>query len=248
MKDYDYSAKAEHYDFLEGNSISEEAFNEVLDKLLKKYKKRSILDITCGTGTQSIYLHKKGYDVTASDLSKGMIAIAQKKYPQIKFHQADMRTAKFGKFDAIISIFNAIGHLSKPDFEKAIKNIGSNLNQDGIYIFDIFNLDFMKNNFKDYEFIDTCKEVEGTKYVRFNKNMFDLKKGIMFINQKTYIQNNMDKPEVFKDSWDMQIYSSEQLRDILNRNGFEVLKFLNREGKKFDKDNSLFILTIAKKK
>ena len=122
MKDYDYSIQAKYYDVLEENP-SVEAFNKVLDKLLKKHKVKSVYDITCGTGAQAIYLHKKGYDVTASDFSKEMVAIAQKKYPKIKFQQADMRSAKLGKFDVVISIFNAIGHLSKLDFQKAIQNI-----------------------------------------------------------------------------------------------------------------------------
>jgi|TARA_B100001964_G_scaffold144422_1_gene159021 SAM-dependent methyltransferase len=247
MKDYEYSVQAKYYDVLEENP-SVEAFNKVLDKLLKKHKVKNVFDITCGTGAQAIYLDKHGYNVTASDFSKEMVAIAQKKYPKIKFKQADMRSANFGKFDTVISIFNAIGHLSESDFQKAIQNISNNLKTGGLYIFDIFNFDFMKNNFIPYEFIDTCKEVDGTKYVRFNKNKFDKKKQIMTMNQKTYIQDGMDKPKTFTDSWDMQIYSSEQLKNILEKNGFEIVEFLGMDGKKFDKENSLFMLTIARKK
>ena len=247
MKDYDYSVQAKYYEVLEENP-SVEAFNKVLDKLLKKHKVKSVFDITCGTGAQAIYLDKNGYNVTASDFSKEMIAIAQKKYSKIKFRQADMRSVTFGKFDAVISIFNAIGHLSESDFQKAIQNIANNLKTGGVYIFDIFNFDFMKNNFIPYEFIDTCKEVGGTKYVRFNKNKFNKKKQLMTMHQKTYIQEGLDKPKIFKDSWDMQIYSSEQLKNILEKNGFDIVEFLSMNGKKFDKEKSLFILTIAKKK
>ena len=46
----------------------------------------------------------------------------------------------------------------------------------------------------------------------------------------------------------MQIYSSNELKNILEKNGFEVVEFLDMGGKKFDKDKSLFILTIARKK
>ncbi len=247
MKNYDYSVQAKYYDVLE-EYPSVEAFNKVLDKLLQKHKVKSVLDVTCGTGAQAIYLDKHGYKVTASDFSKEMVVIAQKKYPKIKFKHADMRSANLGKFDAVISIFNAIGHLSKSDFQKAIQNISNNLKTGGLYIFDILNFGFMKNNFIPYEFIDTCKEVDGTKYVRFNKNKFDKRKQLMTMNQKTYIQEGMDKPKIFKDSWDMQIYSSEQLKNILENNGFEIVEFLSMDGKKFDKEKSLFILTIAKKK
>ncbi|MDD5192265.1 MAG: class I SAM-dependent methyltransferase [Candidatus Nanoarchaeia archaeon] len=247
MKDYNYATQAEYYDIVEGNTNVKD-FNNILNKLLKKYNIKSVLDITCGTGAQAIFLDKEGYKVTASDFSKEMIAIAQKKYPKLDFKQGDIRNAKYGKFDAVISIFNAIGHLSKPDFGKAIRNITNNLKTGGIYIFDIFNLDFMKHGFIKEEFIDTLKEVDGTKFVRFNKNTFDSEGGVIHMNQKTYIQKGLSKPKIFKDSWDMQIYSSDELKDILEKNGFEVLEFLDMNGDKFDKNKSLFILTIARKK
>jgi hypothetical protein len=106
----------------------------------------------------------------------------------------------------------------------------------------------MKNNFIPHEFIDIFKEVEGTKYVRFNKNKLNEKKAIMTMNQKTYIQNGLEKPQIIDELWDLQIYSSNQLSNILNKNGFEVVEFLNMDGKGFDEDKSLFILTIAIKK
>ncbi len=58
----------------------------------------------------------------------------------IIFIGCDMRNVKAGKFDAVITIFNAIGHLTKADFETALQNIHTNLKDDGVYIFDIFNL------------------------------------------------------------------------------------------------------------
>lgn len=249
MKDYNYATLAEYYDTLELDDGDSEEINKFLDKFFKKNKVKSVLDITCGTGAQAIYLHKRGYKIIASDFSKEMIAVAQKKYKKLRFHQADMRTANFGKFDAVISIFNAIGHLSKEDFENAIKNIGKNLNQGGFYIFDIFNLDFMRNGgFISNKFIDSCREKDGIKFVRFNHHKFNAKKGIMKFNQKTYVQKGHNSPKMFKERWDLQIYNSSQLKYLLEKNGFEVVKFLDIDGNKFDKNKSLFILTIARRK
>ncbi len=68
---------------------------------------------------------------------------AKKEKLNIKFIQGDMRTTKVGKFDAVITIFNAVGHLTKHDFESAMQNIHANLNDGGRYIFDIFNLSYL---------------------------------------------------------------------------------------------------------
>jgi ubiquinone/menaquinone biosynthesis C-methylase UbiE len=248
MNDYNYDkiSVAENYDVLElaGNIT---ALNKKLDRILKRFKAKTVWDATCGTGAQSIYLHKKGYKVTASDYSKEMLALARKKCPALAFKQADIRKARLGKFDAVISIFNAIGHLSKKDFEKALKNIHKNLNEGGIYIFDIFNLDYMRSNFISHEFLDCVKETNNVKYVRFNNNRLNMNTGLMTINQKTYTQNGKEKPVITKDKWDMQIYSSSQLTEILKRNGFEIIKFSNFYGNKFDNKQNSSILTIAKR-
>ena len=44
----------------------------------------------------------------------------------------------------MITIFNAIDHLTREDFKLTIQNINRNLNPGGLYIFDIFNLDYLK--------------------------------------------------------------------------------------------------------
>lgn len=49
-----------------------------------------------------------------------------------------MRDIKVGSFDAVITIFNAVGYLTKKGFEKAMRNIYNNLNNNGLYVFDIF--------------------------------------------------------------------------------------------------------------
>src|SRR3989344_8495553 len=146
IKQYNYDKLAEYYDVLELKASNNyEQKNDFLDKIFKKNKVKTVLDMTCGTGAQAIGIHKRGYKVTASDISKGMLEVAKKKAKglDIKFYHGDIRTSQFGKFDAVIAIFNAIGHLSKKEFEEAIGNVSKNLNRSGCFIFDIFNLDFM---------------------------------------------------------------------------------------------------------
>lgn len=70
---------------------------------------------------------------------------AKLKNLKIKFLQGDFRTTHVGQFDAVITIFNTIGHLTREDFKLTTQNINNNLEPGGLYIFDIFNLDYLKH-------------------------------------------------------------------------------------------------------
>ncbi|MGD0728797.1 MAG: class I SAM-dependent methyltransferase [Candidatus Micrarchaeaceae archaeon] len=243
---HDYSKLVEYYEVLEEGGADRNSF---LEKILKNYKANKVLDFTCGTGVQTLWLTKKGYNVIGSDISSAMLKIAKQKAKDaklnVKFYKGDMRSSKFGTFDAVITIFNAIGHLSKPDFEKTIRNIGNNLKKDGLYIFDIFDLEYMKKNFITYKFFDVAKEIKDTKLVRTNNNRLDKENGLMLINQETFIQEGLSKPKVFKERWTMQIYSKAQLRDMLKKNGFEVIGQYGIDGSKI---KGMYILTVARKR
>ena len=139
-------------EFFDSQNVCDDtdAKNNALEKLLKDHKVQTVLDMTCGTGSQVFYLAKRGYKVTGSDFSSALLEIARKKALteklDLSFIDGDMRTLQVGQFDAVITMFNAIGHLRKKDFEKTLKNIRKNLKDGGLYIFDIFNLEAMTDS------------------------------------------------------------------------------------------------------
>jgi len=83
---------------------------------------RSILDVSCGIGTQAIGLAKRGFVVTASDLSSGAIARARteahRHAVEIDFSACYMRAAHTHhgrQFDVVVSADNSITHLLNDD-------------------------------------------------------------------------------------------------------------------------------------
>lgn len=78
----------------------------------------TVLDVSCGIGTQSLGLAGLGYQVTASDLSPDAVERARIEANQrslnILFSVADMRQAythHAARFDAVISCDNSVPHL-----------------------------------------------------------------------------------------------------------------------------------------
>ena len=233
------TAEASHYD---ESAASYDVFNEeisrvinkAIENILKQHKVKSVLDMTCGTGSQVFYLAKKGYEVVGSDISDTMLAIAQQRAKEenldIKFIEGDIRTLKVGAFDAVITIFNAVGHLTKSDFEKAMRNIASNLNEGGLYIFDINNLSYLlkDNNITDLT-IDWQKKsddmtVRKTQYSTINKE------GILASYTLYSKQEGDNEPEVKEHALTLHVYTAQQLKEMLEKNGIEVIEQCGIEG------------------
>ena len=108
-----------------------------------------ILDCACGIGTQAIGLASLGYSVTASDISDGELAQAEKRAEEnrveIRFAHADFRAlsdAFSEKFDIVIAMDNALPHmLSHSELEAAVKSIVNQTTEGGIFVASIRDYD-----------------------------------------------------------------------------------------------------------
>lgn len=223
--------------------------NRYVEKILKNNRVKTVLDFSCGTGSQVFWLTKHGYEVIGVDISQGMLKIAKdiakKEKIKTRLLSGDMRTAKIGSFDAIVTIFNAVGHLTKKGFEQAMRNIHCNLNKDGLYIFDIFNLDCKKNDEME---MDLTREFDDTKIRKIQKCKLNRKLGTLQCKDQFVVQEGSSKAKKFKGQFSLQLYSSKKLREMLIRNGFEVLGQYGIDGSEFSEKNTERIMTIARKR
>ena len=85
-------------------------------------KGKKALEIGCAIGAAADILYKRGFDITATDISPYAVKKNKKLLPHIKFKVLDIEAKPpfKNKFDLIYS-FEVIEHLQNP--EKAIKNM-----------------------------------------------------------------------------------------------------------------------------
>lgn len=246
----EYQQMPEYFD---AHNVSEETEtkNAVIEKLLKEQMVNTVLDMTCGTGSQVFYLAERGYKVVGSDFSHSLLEIARHKADKlgknITFIDGDMRELRVGQFDAVITMFNAIGHLTKADFEKALQNIHANLKDGGVYIFDIFNLQAITDNIIDDFKMDIENVVNGVKIRNVQHSEIDRKNGLLTSHDHYTIFKNNSEPEIHTNSFSLQIYTAEELQAMLARNGFETIHQYDLKGNDFIADISLNILIVARK-
>lgn len=245
-----YDKEAEYYDIF--NEQNSKIINQSINSILKKYNAKTVLDLACGTGSQVFYLTENGYHVTGYDINPKMLSIAKEKAEKrnlaIPFLEGDMHTTVAGSFDAVITIFNAIGHLTKKDFEKTLDNIYQNLQENGIYIFDILNLDYLlKDDNITKLTIDWLKKIDNTITREIQYSTIDTN-GILTSYDMYYEQKDSQDPNISYASQTLQIYSAAQLNELLEKHRFTILMQSNIDCSEFNKSKSERILTVARKK
>lgn len=247
----EYNELSEYFDAHNVDDDTDDK-NAILSKLLRKYGVKTVLDLTCGTGSQVFFLTKSGVAVTGADFSPKLLDIARAKAKKeklyIRFIEGDMRTLKVGKFDAVITIFNAIGHLTKDDFKIAIKNIYDNLKPGGIYVFDIFNLEAMNDDVVQNLAMNINKDVGSTRIHNIQHSVINHETGGLTSYDSYTIYDGKNQTREIKNEFTLQIYTATQLQDLLAKNGFETIEQIAFDGSEFLNKKSLSILTIARKK
>ncbi|WP_091070473.1 class I SAM-dependent DNA methyltransferase [Micromonospora humi] len=71
---------------------------------------RPVLEVGCGTGRVAAHLHRLGLDVSGVDLSPGMVAVARRVHPQLRFDVGSMTelTAPDASLAGLLSWYSII--------------------------------------------------------------------------------------------------------------------------------------------
>ena len=139
-----YGVFSEFYDALTAN-VSYDTVSQVLSSLLTRYGKSRglLLDLACGTGSVSVRLAKKGYEVIGVDLSPEMLSEAQNKAysagQNILFLCQDMTALDlYGTVDAAVCTLDGLCHLpNEESVQAALRKVSLFMNPGGVFLFDV---------------------------------------------------------------------------------------------------------------
>jgi SAM-dependent methyltransferase len=107
---------------------------------------RRVLDLACGTGTVSILLAKRGYQVVGVDRSEPMLAEARRKAAaagvDIQFYCQNAAELKLkDKFDACICLYDSLNYiLDDESLLAAFRGVRRSLRPEGMFLFDLNSL------------------------------------------------------------------------------------------------------------
>jgi SAM-dependent methyltransferase len=137
----DYDRVATAYDLLTAGQ-DRASWLAAIERLAREHglRGRAVLDVACGTGKSFEPLLDRGYDVTATDGSPAMAAIARfLAAGRARVHVHDMRALPvLGAFHLITCLDDAINHLDTPaDVLRTLRGLAANLAPGGLVAFDV---------------------------------------------------------------------------------------------------------------
>ncbi len=207
-----------HILYKERDDREAQFFLDNLISLLKPQPGAKMLDIACGRGRHSVYLNKKGFQVTGIDLSEESIAFdRQFENDKLSFHVHDMREVfKVGEFNFVLNLFSSFGYFdSSEDNSKAIHAHSQALKPGGVLVLDYMNAQkvcscFIPSDKKIVEGIKFTvkKKIEGgmiVKHISFSDRgqdyNFEERLSILLLEdfKKLFAQHNLALTYTFGD-------------------------------------------------
>ena len=139
-----YQQFAEVYD----EFMQEVPYSQWADYIEKIWKEQGqspelVLDLACGTGSLSIELAQRGYDMIGVDQSQDMLGQAREKADEagtpILFLEQDMQEFElYGTVDSIICTCDSLNYLLEAEDVRKVFRLADNyLNPGGLFIFDV---------------------------------------------------------------------------------------------------------------
>ena len=176
----------------------------------------TLCELACGTGNMTCRMEKRGYRITASDISSDMLSIASEKLNGTELICSDMsKLALPEKYDAFLCMIDGINYVITP---KAVldtfKTVKSHLNDGGIFVFDISSQYKLKHILGNETFIHSEYDVFYSWQNRFIEkyNLSDMLLNFFVRNGEVY--------DRFEERHLQRGWSEEELTKMLKKAGF----------------------------
>lgn len=240
-----YGVFAEFYDGLTRNVDYREKADficKIFDKF--NHKPTYALDLACGTGTLTVELKKRGVDIYGVDASFEMLSQAQQKAEEegleMLFLCQKMQSLDlYGTISTCVCTLDSISHLQgSGQVKRTFERVSAFTEKDGLFIFDVNTIfkhrEVLGNNTFVYDTDDVFCVWQNTFCENDNSVKIDL--DFFIPEDKMYFRNS----ESFKE----YAYSLEDITEMLEESGFEVLAVyddMSFESPKEDSERATFV-------
>lgn len=214
---------------------------------------KNILIPFCAIGETSAYMARRGFTVTAFDITPEMIAEGKKRFgilPGLQLLEGDVRDFCFDIPLADFCFATDFGHIQTiEEVKRALLSINRHLREGCVLVIET-SLPPKESYYAPPKTFYPKEQVYQDKKVWKTGDAFsDMKTGRCYISQTVYIEDKNGKVEQFDHSFYLQCYPRDTLLSALAECGFEIMhEYRNRQKEPWREDNGLWIVETAKKR
>lgn len=231
-----YRAIAAVYDRLNAE-IDYGAWADFVEACFSRYLEQRptlLLDLACGTGSMTLSLAARGYDMIGVDGSMDMLAVAYERAAEqdlegVLFLFQDMRAFElYGTVGAVTCCLDSVNYLLTPkDVERCFRCVHNYLDPNGLFLFDVNTPYKFEHVYGDNAYIlqEEWTDKEGGAQAVYCgwQNHFDADTGLCDFDLSVFEQRADGSYDRADEQQRERCYDQRQLRELLELCGFEVL-------------------------
>jgi len=223
------------------NESEAERLVELIVKSLGSKSDSKILDMASGSGRHAIIFAKRGFDVTAVDLSQRLLSEAKEiagqndvKIDFVLSNILDFETTK--RFNLVLNLFTSIGYFDNDeDNFRVVLKAYDLLIDGGYFVLDYFNINYLLKNL-----IPTSVFSENGLRITQNRSI----QGTRVVKNIT-IENGSSVEEFYES---VRLYNYDEMMAYLKKAGFTIFQeYGDYNGNNFNKESSPRLIIFAKK-
>ncbi len=221
---------------------------EFLEQELNMKQGQNLLDVFCGFGRHAIEFAKRGFNVTALDISKTYInALSEKiklnKLP-INTIQADILTVNLNQtFSGAICMGDSFGYFGFDKMKVFIEKVSASLEKGAKFIINYTMLaESILPSFKEDVHQAMCDSYLIGDITKNTYNTYDVDEGCIIIDI-LYSKNNKREDHIYKH----YIYTLSEIKRLLKQCGLNIIATYNATSKTSFKFGDMVIYIVAEK-
>ena len=250
-----YDLLAPFYDKFNGD-INYSEWADFIEKIIEREygmgRPELVLDLGCGTGSMTLELARRGYDMTGVDYSSEMLDIARERGEnegfggKILWLLQDMREFElYGTVDVAVCCLDGINHLTKKsDLDKTLKLVHNYLIPDGLFIFDINGKYKFENIYGDQTYA-----MENDSAVCVWQNYYNKRSGLCDFYITLFEEGNDGKYVRYDEAQREKMYTLKMIKNALAGASLEFVGAYSDFdfGEGCDENERIYIVARCKK-
>lgn len=199
-------------------------FTEILFKRTSR-PITSVLDLGCGTGQITRRLAASGYETVGVDISEDMLTYAdhraQNEQLSIQWiHQDVSQLAGLSSFDAAVSYCDVMNYITTEQaLDDTFNRVYDALAPDGIFIFDVHAISYVKEKLVDRTFADVADDIAYIWFCQKGDHA-----GEMYHDLTFFVEDQNDKFDKFSEVHHERTFPVRTYIQLLEGAGFENCK------------------------